>query len=63
MNTYIIHFDSTDGYRYTNVVRIVKTNLPRKDEIHKVVDWARTRIRGVERVTRVVGPVDSHLAV
>ena len=61
-NTYVIHFDSNDGYRYTNVVRIPKTGLPRKAEINRVVVWARTYIPGLQRVTNVTGPVTAYEA-
>lgn len=61
-NTYVIHFDSTDGYRYTNVVRIRKTDLSRKAEINRVVVWARTYIPGLQRVTNVTGPVKMYEA-
>jgi hypothetical protein len=61
-NTYVIHFDSNDGYRYTDVVRIPKTGLPRKAEINRVVVWARTYIPGLQRVTNVTGPVNAYEA-
>jgi hypothetical protein len=62
MNTYVIHFDSTDGYRYTNVVQTPRTGLPRKTEIDQVVAWSRANIPGVQRVTSVVGPVNAYRA-
>lgn len=62
MNTYVIHFNSTDGYRYTNVVQIPKTGLSRKAEIDRVVAWARTHIPGFQRMTNVTGPVTAYCA-
>ena len=56
-NTYIIHFDTNDGYRHKNVIRIPKTGIPRKAEIDQVVIWARMHILGISRVTSITGPV------
>lgn len=61
-NTYIIHFDTNDGYRHKNVIRIPKTVLPRKAEIDQVVTWTRTHIPGVSRVTSITGPVKEYEA-
>lgn len=61
-NTYVVHFDSNDGYRYTNVVRIPKTGLPRKQEIARVVDWVKANVPMVQKVTNVTGPVTSYEA-
>ena len=61
-NTYVVHFE-TDVYRFTNVVRIARTGLPRKQEIARVVDWVKANIPGVRRVTNVTGPVDLHEAI
>lgn len=62
MNTYVIHFDSTDGYRYTSVVQIPKTGLPRKAEINCVAEWTRANIPNVQRLTNITGPVDTYRA-
>ena len=60
MNTYVIHFNSTDGYRYTSVVQILKTGLPRKAEINRVAEWVRVNIPNVQRLTNITGPVDTY---
>jgi len=61
INTYVVHFE-TAAYRYTNVVRICQTGLPRKQEIARVVDWVKANVPAVRRVTNVTGPVDSYEA-
>ena len=61
INTYVVHFE-TGAYRYTNVVHIRPTGLPRKQEIARVVDWVKANVSDVRRVTNVTGPVTAYKA-